>query len=164
MLYQMRIPILNSLWTSYLASQLPCHPMHTTWSREHVIPTSIIPNRIVTQNPYNLIPLPKRLNNGRGNRPYTNTTNNSEFYVVRACDSCPTPGWCPGAACVGDRGVIPSEIFRGPIARSVLRSVGKYPALYDAINSKVLNIDIAIQWNSKYPASVQERNWFDSLS
>ena len=139
---------------------MPCHPLHTVWSREHVIPTSIHPNKMVTQSHHNIIPMPKRLNNARGNRPYTGKK--AEGFVIYACDSCPTPGMCRAAAVVTPSGVIPPDIFKGPIARSVLRSVGDFPAMYDVINKKVLDIDTAIEWDSNFPMSVQEHDWFVS--
>lgn len=159
----MKIPLLSSLWTSYLSSQLPCHPSYVTWSREHVIPTSIIANRTVTQHHQNIIPMPKRMNNARGNRPYTKGKLSETGYTVRACDACLHSGSCLADIVVTPSGVIPSELFKGPIARSVLRSLEKYPMFYHDITEKVLDAETALEWNSRYPPSVQEIDWIYSL-
>lgn len=157
----MRTPLVTSLWTAYLGSQLPCHPDHMVWSREHVIPKSIIPSKPITENIHNLIPMPKRLNNARGNRPYTDEC--EDGYIVYACAECPNPGLCRASAVVSRSGVLPPDVFKGPIARSVLHSVGRFPKLHDSINSKVLDLDIAIKWDSQFPMSVQEQEWFNSI-
>jgi len=155
----MRLSILSSVWTAYLASRLPCHPTYLTWSREHVIPKSVIPS--LANDPRNIIPMPMVTNNARGNRPYTDDWENGS--LVYACSNCPHPGFCAGAAVMTPSGLHPPNAFKGPIARSVLYSVGEHPKLSELINDRVLNIDTAIKWDSHFPMTKEEKDWLDSL-
>lgn len=145
-----------ALWTSYLALRLPCPLLTSTFSTEHVLPKSRFP-RVVVEDPQNLIPLPKALNNARGNRPYT--SKHGDGYLVYACKSCPFPGWCAGAAVVSEEGVLPPDPFKGPIARSVLEAIAKYPHLSERISNDVLDYDTAIEWDRRFPMSVQEHSY-----
>lgn len=154
----MKFSILSSVWTSYLASNLPCHPLYVDWTREHVIPKSVLP---ISHNPRNIIPLPKQLNHARGNRPYTQES--KDGYVTYACTKCVQPGFCRGSALVTPEGVNPPDTFKGPIARSVLYSAFRYPQFAEEINDKVLNLDTAIEWDSHFPMTEAERKWIENL-
>ena len=157
----MRVSILSSLWTGYLASNIPCHPDHLTWSREHVIPKSFPLNKEVTESPHNIIPMPKLLNNARGTRQYTNEWRDG--YTIYACSKCPHPGFCCAAALASPSGIYPPDVFKGPIARSVLHSVKTSPKLAEVIDKQVLDLDTAIKWDSGFPMTKAEKEWIDSL-
>lgn len=141
-----------AFFAAYLASKLPCHPSYVTWSREHVIPKSILP-RNITSDPRNILPLPKHLNNARSNLPYTNEW--KDGYLVR-CSNCPNPGFCSGSMIINPSGANPPDAWKGPIARSVLYSVARYPHISDTVNDKVLNLKIALEWDKKFPLSNAE--------
>lgn len=149
---------LNIVFTTYLASRLPCHPLYLDWSREHVIPKSIMKS----PGPRNIIPLPKLLNTARGNRPYTDEW--KDGYIVHSCSNCPNPGVCAGSSLVSPAGVNPPNVLKGIIARSVLASVHDRPQTIKIINDKVLNVDTAIKWDRQFPMNQQEKDWIDSLT
>jgi endonuclease I len=157
----MRISIFSSVFTGYLASKLPCHPHYLTWSREHVIPKSVVPNRNVTEDPRNIIPMPKLINNARSNRPYTEQW--KDGFLKYSCSKCPHPGFCRASMVLTPLGAHPPDVLKGPIARSVLYSVGKHPKLLEVIDEKVLSIDTAIIWDRHFPMSPAEKQWIDSL-
>lgn len=152
---------LSLFFIGYLASKLPCPPRSLTWSREHVIPKSIIPNRIVTEDPRNILPMPKPINNARSNMPYTEEW--KDGYLKYSCPSCPHPGFCRGAMLLSPKGAFPPDLWKGPIARSVLYSVGKHPKLTETIHKQVLDLNTAIKWDRMFPMSLEERTWIDSL-
>lgn len=141
------------LFTNYLALRLPCPMSSYTWSREHIVPRSLFP-RVVTENPDNIIPMPTKLNNARGNRKYTNRW--EDGYMVYACKSCPYPGFCAGAGVISPEGFMPPDNLKGPIARSVLKSIEKFPKLAAKINNEVLDYDTAIQWDRQFPMTAVE--------
>lgn len=157
----MRLSIFTAAWTGYLASKLPCHPTYLTWSREHVIPKSIIADRRVTEDPQNIIPLPTTLNNARANLPYTNDS--ADGYPVYSCAKCVYLGACHGAGMKTPLGFVPPNAFKGPIARSALTIAFKYPIHAHTINDKVLNLETAIQWDRQFPMSKEESDWIRSL-
>lgn len=157
----MRITLFSSVFTGYLASKLPCHPHYLTWSREHVFPKSIIPNRNVTEDPRNIIPMPNNINHARSNYPYTEMWKGG--YLRYSCSNCPHPGFCRASMIISPDGAHPPDVFKGPIARSVLYSVGKHPKLSEVIDSKVLDLNTAIQWDRNFPMSSAEKKWIDSL-
>jgi len=149
------------LWTGYLVSQVPCHPLHLTWSREHVIPKCLTPNKNITEDPRNIIPLPRAINNARGHSRYTDKWDGGQ--VVHACPTCPTPGFCRGSAIITPNGIVPPDTFKGPIARSVLYSIGAHPKFAPTINDQVLDLETAIKWDSVFPMTRAEKDWIDSL-
>jgi endonuclease I len=157
----MRVSLLSSAFTSYLASKIPCNPLYYTWTREHVIPKSIISNRRITEDPRNIIPMPRKLNNHRSNRPYT--TRWTDGYLVYACDNCPHPGFCRGSMVLSEHGAHPPDILKGPIARSVLYTIDQYPQYARDITMKVLTYKTAMLWNDIYPMSKPEIEWIRSL-
>lgn len=154
----MKLPITYALWTSYLASKLPCPLSSYTFSKEHVLPSSLFPKTVSNRS---VIPLPRAINNARGRRPYTNVW--SDGYAVYSCGSCPHPGWCQGAALVTPNGVVPPDVFKGPIARSVLRSIKEAPGLSQKIVEQVLDYDTAIEWDRRYTMSTAEKAWLDDI-
>jgi endonuclease I len=149
------------LFTSYLASRLPCPHHSIVWSKEHVIPKSIITNKRVTEHPRNILPMPRSINNARGNRPYT--ADWKDGYAKYSCPSCPYPGFCRGAMLISPEGAHPPDLWKGPIARSVLFSVNKHPSLTRKINDKVLNLDTALKWDHLFPMSKEEYLWLDDI-
>lgn len=151
---------LSPLWTSYLALKLPCPPSAYRFSREHVLPKSMFP-KIVAEDPRNIIPLPVSLNQARGALPYTAEWKGGQIHY--ACSKCPYPGYCRGAMFTSDEGAHPPDLFKGPIARSVLYSIGQYPSLVEAIDNNVLDLDTAIKWDSQFPMSEAESEWLLSL-
>lgn len=154
----MRLP---PVFTSYLASRSPCHLPHYEWTREHVIPKSLRLPRNVTEHPRNIIPMPKLLNNKRGNRPYT-----AEFkdgYVAYGCTQCPAPHFCSGASVISPSGVHPPNHYKGVIARSVLYSAFEHPSLAFKIGKEVLDLETAIKWDRMFPMSEAEQDWIRSL-
>lgn len=156
----MKLLYISSAFTSWLASRMPCHPIYLTWTKEHVLPKSLFP-KVITSDPRNIVPMPKELNQARGNRAFTEQWENG--YLKYACKDCPHPGFCRGAAVISPQGVHPPTLFKGIIARSVLHSVGKYPKFAEKINEEVLSLDTAIKWDSMYPMSKAEREWIESL-
>lgn len=158
----MRVSVFYRAFTGYLANRIPCQPLYYQWSKEHVIPKSILPNRVVTENPHNIIPMPRDLNTARSNKRYT--VEWKDGYKKYACQNCPHPGYCRGSMVISPEGVHPPDYLKGPIARSVLYSVDTYPKYASLINDKVLSIDTAIRWDYIYPMSKEEREWLDSLS
>lgn len=157
----MRPVLFYSLWTSYLASKLPCPMSMYSFSREHVLPRSLFPP-VVTDRPDNIIPLPSKINNARGNRPYTSKWRDGR--LVYACEGCVSAGFCPGAAVVSESGVSPPEPFKGPIARSVLKSIDRFPKFAEKIDSEVLSYDTAIEWDRLYPMSPAEHRYRSNSS
>ena len=158
----MRVSVFYNLFTNYLAGRVPCQPFNYQWSREHVIPKSIISNKAITENPRNIIPMPRELNMARSNRPYTIEW--KDGYLKHACKQCPHPGYCRGSIVISAEGVHPPDYLKGPIARSILYSVDTYPKYAPVINDKVLKIDTAIRWDNSHPMSKEEKRWLDSLS
>ena len=156
----MKTTIFYSAWTSYLASRLPCPLPAYTFSKEHVLPKSLFP-RVVVEDPRNIIPMPTKLNNARSNFPYS--ADWRDGHVVYACKSCPLPGYCRGAMIQNPTGFNPPDALKGPVARSVLYSVGKYPRFAQKIDKEVLRIDTAIDWDSRFPMSKAERMYIESL-
>ena len=55
-------------------------------------------------------------------------------------------------------GVVPPDAFKGPIARSVLRSIDKFPKFAEKISNEVLDYDLAIEWDRQFPMSVAEHD------
>jgi endonuclease I len=158
----MRFSIFSSALTGYLASRVPCPLQCYTWSREHVIPKSLRLPRNVTEHPRNIIPMPAKLNNARGSRPFTSAF--KDGYVVYACDKCPMPGYCGGASVVSPDGVHPPNAYKGVIARSVLHSAFEHPAFAREIDKKVLELNTAIKWDRMFPMSEAEAEWIRSLN
>ena len=156
----MKTTIFYSAWTSYLASRLPCPIPSYTFSKDHVAPKSLFP-KVVVDDPRNIVPMPTKLNNVRGNRPFT--ADWQDGYMVYSCKSCPCVGPCRGAAVLSTSGLLPPDTYKGPVARSVLHLVGKYPQYSDKVNEQVLNLDTAIEWDSKFPMSKAEQQWIASL-
>lgn len=150
-----------SLWTAYLASKLPCPLSGYSVSREHVIPKSLFPP-VVTNRSQNIIPMPRRLNNIRGNRKYTE--NWKDGYLVYSCDSCPSPGFCRGAGVVSPEGFVPPESLKGVIARSVLKSIEEFPSFAEKIDSEVLDYNTAIKWDREHPMSIAEQAYRSNSS
>jgi endonuclease I len=111
----------------------------------------------VVNNPDNIIPFPRRLNNARGNRKYIDKINDG--YLVYSCDSCPNPGFCSGAGFISASGFVPPESLKGPVARSVLKGIMKHPKFTEKISDEVLDYDLAIQWDRQYPMSTAEWNY-----
>jgi endonuclease I len=157
----MKANVFYSVWTSYLASRLPCPLPAYTFTKEHVLPKSLFP-RVVVDDPRNIIPMPKALNNGRSNFPYTAEWQDGS--TVYACGSCPMPGYCRGGGVLSTGGFHPPDVLKGPVARSVLYSVGKHPRFASKIDKEVLRIDTAIEWDSKFPMSNAERLYVNSLN
>jgi len=156
----MKPTIFYSAWTSYLASRLPCPLPSYTFTREHVLPKSKFP-KIVVEDPRNIIPMPGALNHARGNGPYT-----AEFAdgsLIYGCKSCPVSGWCEGSGALSPSGFTPPNVLKGPIARSVLYSIGTYPEWAQKIDKEVLRYDTAIVWDSRFPMSTAERLYIESL-
>lgn len=60
-------------------------------------------------------------------------------------------------------GVLPPDAFKGPIARSVLYSVGVHPKFAETINDQVLDLGTAIKWDSLFPITKAEMDWIDSI-
>jgi endonuclease I len=105
--------------------------------------------------------MPKRINNARGSRPYTAAF--KDGYAVYACDKCPMPGYCQGAAMISPEGVHPPNHYKGVIARSVLFSAFENPTHARQIDQQVLSIDTAIKWDRMFPMSEAEADWIRSL-
>lgn len=152
----MKTTIFFSVWTSYLASRLPCPLSTYTFSREHVLPKSLFP-RVITSDPDNIIPMPTKLNNARGNRPFTNKW--QDGYLVHGCVGCPHVGFCRGASVIGENGVVPPDAYKGPIARSVLKMIENYPKFSEKISDEVLDYDTAIEWDRRHPMTVTEHDY-----
>ena len=157
----MKINPLYAVWTSYLATRLPCPMPAYTFTKEHCLPKSKFP-RVIVDDPRNVIPMPKTLNHARGNGPYV--PDYLDGYAVYSCSKCPMPGWCRGGGIKTPEGFNPPDVLKGPIARSVLYSVGKYPRFADKIDKEVLRIDTAIDWDSRFPMSQAERLYVESLT
>lgn len=157
----MRVSPLFHAWSTYLESRLPCslEPGYLM-TKEHIAPKSLFPP-ILTNDQYNIIPFPKRLNNARSNYPYTNTW--KDGYAIYACTNCPTPGFCRGAMIKTPDGYNPPTIFKGPIARSVLYNSIRFPDLSQKLNKEVLDLNTAREWNLTNPMSPQEKAWWWTL-
>lgn len=160
-LWQIMKLLLFAVWTSYLASKLPCPLSSLSWSKEHCLPKSLFPPAIVNRRD-NIIPLPVKINNARGNRRYTNKW--EDGYLVYSCPSCPHPGFCAGSGVISPNGFVPPDVFKGPVARSVLNSIEHFPKFAEKINDEVLNYDTAIEWDRRYPMTVSERHYRSNSS
>jgi endonuclease I len=64
---------------------------------------------------------------------------------------------------ISPKGAHPPDLWKGPIARSVLFSVNKHPSLTREINNKVLSLDTALKWDSLFPMSKEEHLWLDDV-
>ena len=148
------------LWSAYFARRLPCPQSAYSFSKEHVAPKSLFP-AAVAHSPGNIIPFPQRLNNARGARKYTSHW--KDGYVFYACRACPAPGHCGGSMVISPHGVHPPQIYKGPIARSVLRTMCKFPSMKDKLHEEVLDLDLAIEWDRKYPMTLEEQHWTANL-
>lgn len=157
----MKTAILYSVWTSFLASRLPCPISMYSFSKDHVLPKSLFP-RVIVEDPQNIIPLPTKINNSRGNRPYTNKWRDG--YMVYGCNGCPNAGFCQGAGVMTEKGMMPPKPFKGPIARSVLKMIEKYPKFAEKINDEVLDYNVAREWDRMYPMTVQEHDYRSNSS
>lgn len=153
----MKTSIFYSAWASYLASRLPCPLSSYSFTKEHIAPKSLFP----ISDARNVIPLPEKLNHARGNRPYTADWQDGR--MVYSCKSCPHPGFCRGAGVLSSKGLCPPDPFKGPIARSVLYQMTKYPHLAEKLDKEVLDWKTAIQWDSDFPMTLAERMWLDSF-
>lgn len=149
---------ISPLWTSYLAAKLPCPLSSYSFTRDHIAPKSLFPT---AEDPRNILPMPANLNHARGNRPFTSAW--KDGLLVRSCEDCPCPGFCAGAAVLGPTGMNPPDVYKGPIARSVLYQMAKYPVLAGKFDKQVLDWQTAIEWDSRFPMTLQEREWIDSL-
>ena len=150
----MKTSVIYNAWASYFINRLPCPLTTYSMTKEHIAPKSLFPP-IITHTDANILPMPARLNNKRGNKPYTKLW--EDGHLVYACDKCPTPGFCRGAGIMSVSGLYPPDIYKGPIARSVLYNAKKYPSFAKRLNDKVLNIETAYEWDFKYPISEIER-------
>ena len=158
---QMKPILLFTVWTSFLATRLPCPPQSYTWSREHVLPKSLFPPA-VTNTKHNIIPLPTMINQSRGNKAYHRQWEDGR--MVYTCKSCPTPGFCQGAAVITSKGMLPPPPFRGPIARSVLKSIELFPKFAEKIDTEVLDYETAILWDRLYPMEPAEHDYRSNSS
>lgn len=157
----MRIAFAFSAFASWLATRLPCPPSAYYFTKEHIAPRSLFPP-VVTEKPHNIIPLPAKLNHARGNRPYTAQW--ADGYMVYSCKACPTPGFCRGSAVLSSRGVHPPDIYKGVIARSVLKTLYEFPHLKDKLDKEVLDLETAIKWDSMFPMTKEEHAFYISNS
>jgi endonuclease I len=153
--------LLFAVWTSFLASKLPCPMNSYTWSKEHCLPKSLFPPVVVNRK-HNIIPLPTKINNSRGNRKYTGKW--EDGHLVYACKQCPHPGFCAGAGVMSPSGFMPPEVFKGPVARSVLKSIESFPKMAEKISEEVLDYGTAIEWDRRYPESLAERHYRSNSS
>jgi endonuclease I len=117
---------------------------------------------VIANRPTNIIPFPTRLNNARGNKKYTNKW--EDGYLVYTCSQCPHPGFCAGAAVISPNGFMPPDVFKGPVARSVLKSIEEYPKFADKISNEVLDYDLAIEWDRRYPLTKEEHSYRSNSS
>lgn len=148
--------VLPLFFTAYLNSRIPCHPLYLSWSLHRVVPQSLVPQ--LRNASHNLIPFPQSMNIAQGFTDHNGTE------IVYACSKCPFPGYCRGAARVGEFGINPPDALKGVVARSVLYSVGMYPKHSKLIHSQVLDLDVAIKWDRLFPMSLAERDYYISNS
>lgn len=146
---------LSNVWTDYLTSlDIPCR-YHL--NREHVIPRSIIHNRLITEAPHNIIGFPARLNSKRSNFKYTDSKEAGIF--VWPCDNCRNPS-CPLLGKLNKDGFTPPAIYKPIIGASILRSLYNHPDVVDVVHSEVLDLGLALEWtNNGYedlPATIKE--------
>jgi endonuclease I len=156
----MKTSVVYNTWVSYMVNRMPCPITSYSMSKEHVAPKSLFPSVLVNDK-HNIIPMPARLNNHRGRRPYTKLW--EDGYAVYSCENCATPGFCRGAGLSSVSGIFPPDLYKGPIARSVLYNNMKFPALSQKLNDKVLDLRVAQEWNLKYPMSDPEKMWLWTL-
>jgi hypothetical protein len=109
------------------------------WTKEHILPKSKFPIR----DQENIIPLPRRINNQRQTKKYTEGT---DGYVVATCQGCQKIGWCTGHAIIGKDFCNPPQVFKPLIGKTVLRMANKYPEYKNQIFEEVLDRDLAIKW------------------
>lgn len=83
--------------------------------------------------------------------------------MVYTCKSCPTPGFCRGSSVLTVDGMNPPDVFKGPIARSVLYSIDRYPRFARKLNEDVLNLDLATTWDRDHPITKPEQAWLNYI-
>jgi hypothetical protein len=132
--------------------KLPCHPQ---WSREHVVPKSVLKDNRIANDPANIIGLPRRLNNARSNYKYIDIDSNAWSWSHRkpifACGNCQNVS-CPGVGYLTKEGdtprFVPPQVFRRAIAQAALDMAERHPQHKTTIHARVLDLDLATEWLS----------------
>lgn len=146
--------MLKSYWVEKWTNHTICPNIH--WTCEHVIPKSLIKEH---DDILNLILLPDRLNNARSNYPYIhNNTMNGTIKIINPCYNkkcnCSMTG-----KLVSNKFFIPADFWKGQISRSVLNMKNKYPYHTELIHKRVLDLNVALEWNETFPITNEEMEW-----
>lgn len=144
--------LLRNYWSDHVV--IPCP--HVQWTCEHIIPKSLIMEH---NDLHNLLFLPDRLNNVRSNFPYTDIDQEQStdpHRIVLPCHNC---------SC-GNHGIFhtprsmtPPDPFKGMIARSILCMRDKYPHHRQLIETRVLALSTALEWDMEFAATLDELVW-----
>ena len=134
--------------------KLPCRPQ---WSREHVVPKSVLRDNRIANDPANIIPLPRRLNNARSNYKYIDIDDarTGKQTPIFACGNCHNVS-CPGVGYLakskeGPR-FVPPQAFKRAIAQAALDMAQRHPQHKTTIHTRVLDLDLAAEWSKSWQA------------
>lgn len=156
--------LLHLYWQPVYANLLPC--ANVIWTVEHVVPKSIIANRTVTEDLHNLILLPKTVNQARSNYAYAQVENGGTVRKVKSVSCC--AACCCGVAVAsgqvtfgsnGKRQFDPPDLFKGIVARTILKMIERHPSYRQTIIRRCLPYKTARQWNQTFSETANEKEW-----
>ena len=169
--------ILKRFWAPHYNRRLPHCPDTPDWTCEHVVPRSLFPKNEssrVVNDLNNLLLFPKYLNNMRSSLRYSESPKVQGEQVslksIKACQStylycvhCPLKGQINKDLATNETVFVPPAMWKGQIARAVIEMSKKYPRYKTMINTKVLRLQTAHEWDMLYPMSEVERVWKDII-
>ena len=132
-----------------LAGNSACRPQ---WSREHVVPKSVLKDNRIANDPANIIALPRRLNNARSNYKYIDDGGDHARTgkPIFACGGCQNVS-CPGVGYLtredGRPRFVPPHAFKRAIAQAALDMARRHPQHKTTIHTRVLDLDLAAEWS-----------------
>lgn len=155
--YVVSVSLLHSsrkLLKQHWIPEFPCR--HILWTCEHVIPKSLIPEH---NDLCNLILLPSRLNNIRSNYPYIHGHPHLHGKTITPCPLRECSCHHLQGKLVAKKLFVPPDPFKGMIGRSVLRMMDRHPHHHKLVHTRVLDLNVASQWDLSFPPSQQEKDW-----
>lgn len=160
--------VLRNFWIPRHELDLP-QCARIQWTCEHVVPKSLIREH---GDLHNLILLPARVNHMRSNYKYIEK-NNTDYGLVHTghanqktipvCEYCKKCQDNHHGRLISNRLFVPPTMWKGMIARSVLRMCEKYPHHRRLIHSQVLDLNVASMWNYYHPATEDHVIWDDMI-
>jgi hypothetical protein len=127
--------------------------LRVQWSREHVVPKSVLKNPRIANDPINIIALPRRLNNARSNYKYIAADINHPQggTPIFPCSDCRNVSCAWVGYLTYKNGLprfVPPDDFKRPIAQAALGMAERYPQYKTTIHTRVLDLDLATEWRN----------------